>query len=132
MDNQALVTTASVAAGAVCFVMYVWATAVTILTKPALTRAHVDQQAAFLAAKAPSVSIDDVTKLMEALGKLTDSLAKAGPGLTSLMGAILFFAIAAFASGALHGSPDGVPAHATGGHVAEQTPGPSVSAALAG
>jgi len=113
MANDTLVTWACVIAGGLCFLMYLVATAVAIPIRPMVAKAHVASHAKLLMA-APEISVDDVTKLMDAGSKLTDSLSKAGPAATSLVGAILFFAIAAFSSGALHGSP----APADNGHPA--------------
>jgi hypothetical protein len=99
--NAATVTGASVIAGITCFILYIVTAALDLLKKPdSATQTATHQAVAHLVAK-PEVSIDDVTKLAEALSKLTDSLSKAGPALTSLIGAIFFMAIAALSSGAL-------------------------------
>lgn len=50
-------------------------------------------------------NVADYTKLVEAIAKLSDSLAKSGPALVSLIGAILFLSIAAVASGVLQSPP---------------------------
>jgi hypothetical protein len=43
--------------------------------------------------------ISDVTKLVEAIAKLTDSFAKAGPAVMAMIGAIVFLLIAFLAAG---------------------------------
>lgn len=97
---------AALGAGTICFLIYVLEAVAALRVKPAASEAAgaVTTQAKGMAGPNP-VSIDELTKLIEAMSKLTDSLAKAGPSLTSLIGAILFFAIAAVASGAITGSP---------------------------
>jgi hypothetical protein len=105
MTNETLVTTACVVAGSACFFLYVFEAIVTIRAKPAHAKAEVGKQTALFAAKMSAVSIGDVTKLFDSGSKLADSLAKAGPAVTSLIGAILFFAIAAVSSGALRAAP---------------------------
>ncbi|MGH7023275.1 MAG: hypothetical protein ACREEB_06745 [Caulobacteraceae bacterium] len=119
MTDATLVTWACLIAGAICFVLYVAEAIVTIATKPAAAAAadtatpHLKAHAAAVMAKA-DFSVDDLTKVLDSTSKLTDSLAKAGPALTSLVGAILFFAIAALSSGALHGGAQSAnPAPAT-------------------
>ena len=52
-------------------------------------------------------TVQDYSKLLEAASTLTDSLGKAGPTLVSLIGAILFVAIAAVSAGALKQTPAG-------------------------
>lgn len=43
--------------------------------------------------------LDDISKMLEALAKLTDSFAKAGPLVMTLVSAIFFFLIALMGSG---------------------------------
>jgi hypothetical protein len=43
--------------------------------------------------------LDDIAKILEALAKLTDSFAKAGPLVMTLVSAIFFFLIALMGSG---------------------------------
>jgi hypothetical protein len=54
---------------------------------------------------AKTATVADYTKLIEAIAKLSDSLAKSGPALISLIGAVLFLSIAAVASGVLQSPP---------------------------
>jgi len=56
-------------------------------------------QRAAQAAVQKTPTIDEFNRMIEALAKLTDSLSKAGPSLTSLIAAVLFLAIAAMSSG---------------------------------
>jgi hypothetical protein len=106
MTNETVVTWAGIIAGSVCFVLYVVQSIIVIRAKPAQTaRGIVGAKVSLLAADPAGVSVDELTKLLQAAASLTDSLSKAGPALTSLIGAILFFAVAAIGSGALHGAP---------------------------
>jgi hypothetical protein len=98
------VTAASLVAGIVCFGLYCWATISLLSTKSAANEAA-GHAKAVMNDNAKSVSVTDFTKLLEALGGLTDSLSKGSPTLTSLIGAILMFAIAAISSGAITSSP---------------------------
>jgi hypothetical protein len=106
MTNESVVTWAGIAAGSVCFVLYVVQSILVMLAKPTQTaKGIVGAKVSLLAADPAGVSVDELTKLLQAAASLTDSLAKAGPALTSLIGAILFFTVAAIGSGALHGAP---------------------------
>jgi hypothetical protein len=105
LDLPLAVTVASLIAGSICFLLYVAEAIVSLVAKRNVLSADETQQAARAAVAAPhAVSIDEASRLVDALGRLTDSLSRAGPSLTSLIGAILFFAIAAISSGALHGA----------------------------
>jgi len=101
---QNTVAGAALLLGLICFGLYVWEAIAVIRAKPTTVPSAVDAKAQRLVAD-PALSVDELSQLLEAASKLTDSLSKAGPALTSLIGAILFFAIAAISSGALHGSP---------------------------
>lgn len=107
MPNLSIaVTLASLIAGSICFLLYVAEAIVSLVAKRTILSDGQAPQAARAAVATPhSVSIDEISRLVDALGKLTDSLSRAGPPLTSLVGAILFFAIAAISSGALQGAP---------------------------
>lgn len=113
MPVHDVVAYAALVAGAICFVIYVLEALAALRAKPAASDAAgaVRLQTRGMAGPNP-ISVDELTKLVEAMSKLTDSLAKAGPSLTSLIGAVLFFAIAAIASGAITGHPDAPAAHA--------------------
>lgn len=102
MTDTQLVTHLALWLSAVSFAVYVLEAGYGLFAKPvrdakALAQAAVRSQT-LNAVAAPS--IDDLTKLTEALSKLTDSLVKAGPALTSLIASILFLGIAALTSGA--------------------------------
>lgn len=116
MSTADIVTYASLVAGTICFGLYVWEAVVAITTKPPAPDVGTARQLKSLVAD-NAATVKDVSDLAGNLAKLTDSLSKAGPALTSLVGAILFFAIAAIGSGVLHGSPGGTP-----------TPAPTVNA----
>jgi len=65
--------------------------------------------------KAQAVSPAELTDLLKALTEFSDSLAKAGPALTSIMASILFLAIAAIGTGAPFGD------HGPSDHKIQQT-----------
>jgi hypothetical protein len=123
MTVQEWVAYAALAAGVICFLIYLAEALAALLVKPSAVNAAKDVSAQAKTMGVP-LTVDDFTKLLDAMSKLTDSLAKAGPALTSLIGAILFFAIAAVASGAIVGSPPAPAAHSDGAHnaPAAQTP----------
>lgn len=104
MSTADIVTYGSLAAGVICFGLYVWEAVIAITTKPPAPDVGTAQQLKTLVADNVA-TVKDVSDLAGNLAKLTDSLSKAGPALTSLIGAILFFAIAAIGSGVVHGSP---------------------------
>lgn len=97
MTAREWITTLALIAGVICFGLFVWDTITTIRAKaatpaPTMVKAGLNTQ---------GLGADQLTKLIEALSKLAENFAKAGPGLASLVGALLFFAIAAVSSGAL-------------------------------
>lgn len=100
MTAQDWVTTLSLVAGVICFVLFVWDAATTIRSKTAAP----PQAAVKAGIGAQSLNPDQITKLFEAAAKMADSFGKAGPALASLVGAILFFAIAAVGTGAVTGA----------------------------
>jgi hypothetical protein len=97
---QLAVTLAALIAGTICFCLYVYGTVVGIRARAAALRVAPPAPAE-PALQPRGVSIDEVGRLADALSKLTDSLSRASPALTSLIGALVFFAIAAVSSGAL-------------------------------
>lgn len=50
-------------------------------------------------ADSPATPLSDIARVLEALAKLTDSFAKAGPTVMSLVASIFFLLIAVMASG---------------------------------
>lgn len=101
MSAQDWVTTLSLTAGVICFLLFVWDAFTTVRSKmaappPAAVKKGISAQ---------GLTTDQLTKLFESAGKMAESFSKAGPGLASLVGSILFFAIAAFSSGALQDAP---------------------------
>ena len=105
MDARDVVTYASLLAGALCFLLYLAFSAVALFASHAAAPAksfHADAKALI---KAQGVSVGEFTDLLKALAQVSDSLSKAAPSLVGLIGAILFFTIAAVSSGALHGAP---------------------------
>jgi len=104
MSTASWVTLVTLVAGSICFIFYCWSSIIALTTKSA-AQATAAQAKAVTTPDAKAVSIDDFTKLLDALGKLTDSLSKASPSLVSLIGAILLYSVAAAASGAFAGGP---------------------------
>ena len=97
---QTLVTYAALAIGCISFSIYVIEVIAAHRSKPRrLQHAIADK----IEGIAPTtiMSATNFAKILEAAAKLGDSLTKAGPALTSLIGAVLFFAIAMVSSGAL-------------------------------
>jgi len=90
------ITLAALVAGIVSFVIY------SIGAFIALTKRGTPA-AAGAAAVAKGIPISEITPLVEAVTKLADSLAKAGPTITALIAAILFFAVAAGNNAVDHG-----------------------------
>ena len=125
MTPTNVVTWGSLICGGLCFLLYLLLSLAPVFSKSAPAKTVNSRAAGFLAN--PAASVEDVTKLIEALSKLTDSLAKAGPALTSLVGALLFFLIAALNSGAFRGADCPAPAPAKAGvsspHVSGAAPG---------
>jgi hypothetical protein len=108
MSAQDWVTTLALVAGVICFLLFVWDAFTTIRSKAAAP----PQAAVRPGISAQGVTTDQVTKLFEAAGKMAESFGKAGPALASLVGAILFFAIAAATSGAFQDRREDRPATA--------------------
>ncbi len=125
MNPTTVVTWGSIVCGGACFLLYGFLSVAAVVSKPAPVRSANTRTMGLLAD--PAASVEDVTKLIEALSKLTDSLAKAGPALTSLVGALLFFLIAALNSGAFRGADCPAPAPAKAGvsspHASSAAPG---------
>jgi hypothetical protein len=114
------VTICALIAGGICFVFYIVSASVTLRAKPHQAASDLVNATKSVAnSPQPKATAEEYSKLLEAASKLTDSLSKAGPTLVSLIGAILFFLIAAVSSGALKnappaaapGAPAGVTAH---------------------
>lgn len=100
---QLAVTIAALIAGTICFLLYVYATIAGIRARAVALRPGAPASGDRAGIQPLTVSVDDVSRLIEALGKLADSLSRASPALMSLVGALAFFAIAALSSGALRG-----------------------------
>jgi hypothetical protein len=94
-----VVTIVALILGVVSFILYIVEAVFALRNKPIEPAKEVMQRAA-QAAVQKTPTIDEFNRMIEALAKLTDSLSKAGPSLTSLIAAVLFLAIAAITSGA--------------------------------
>jgi hypothetical protein len=99
------ITLAALVAGSVSFAIYAIGAGLALAQRrtPASAGAAVE---------AKGLPVADVTALVEAVTKLADSLAKAGPTITALMAAILFFAVAAGNNAVDHGPKQQNPAPA--------------------
>lgn len=106
-------------AGTICFLIYAWSAIAAIVAKPRQTATEAATTAKSMA-DAKTATAEDYSRLLEAASKLTDSLSKAGPTLVSLIGAILFYLIAAVSSGAFK-SPPSPAAPSTPAHPASTT-----------
>ncbi len=121
MTPEDLVTYASLLAGTLCFLLYL---AFSVL---GLVGGHPAPEKSFHAEakhliKSQAVDIGQFTDILKALAQLSDSLSKAAPSLVALIGAILFFTIAAISSGALHSVPPAKAASAAEGQGKGATP----------
>ena len=110
MSASDSVAYAGLAAGVICFLMYVGLTALAALASlrkpPAPEKLAARNKASHAGAAAALVpDIGETTDLLKAVAQLSDSLSKATPSLVALIRAILFLLVASIASGALHGSP---------------------------
>jgi len=90
MTMQDFVVGAALVAGLLCMIIFAWGAGAAILAiktqAPALAPDSGGQRA---------LGVDELAKLFDAITKLTDSLAKAGPTISALVGGLGFFAIAA-------------------------------------
>ena len=99
-----IVTIAALLAGSICFFLYVYTTVASVRARAAaLKPGAATPPVAAAEFQNHAVNVEEIGKLAEAIAKLTDSLSRASPSLTSLIGALIFFAIAAVSSGALRG-----------------------------
>lgn len=99
---QLAVTIAALIAGTICFLLYVYATMAAIRARAATLQTGLVASSNKAGRQPRFIGVDEVSSLAEALSKLADSLSRASPALTSLIGALAFFALAAVGSGALH------------------------------
>lgn len=88
--------------GSLCFLIYLVDALLWLWSRPKVVRTanEAATTAADLTRKGPGtdralIGVDDMAGLAEALAKLGEVLIKAGPALTSLLGAVLFYAVAA-------------------------------------
>ena len=99
---QLAVTIAALAAGTICFLLYVYATIAAVRARSEAVRSGALPPRPDPTLQPRTLGIDDASKLADALSKLSDSLSRASPAVTALIGALIFYAIAAVSSGALH------------------------------
>ena len=102
MNDLHTVTMVALGLGIASFLTYL-VEVVVALRSPAADPKAVTANAMLALDAVPTV--DQATKLLDAISKLTDSLAKAGPALTSLIAAVLFLFVAAFSAGAFKSPP---------------------------
>lgn len=133
MSDVHLVTYVALVLGIVSFMLYLWDSLSVINNRPVDEARRATEAAAKVAggerqaAAAAVPTADDITKLLEAIAKVTDSLAKAGPGLTSFIAAVLFLAIATVSSGALRSpsAPSPAPQRESAAQLKDAPPVPS-------
>ena len=98
------VTLCAVIAGGLCLLVYFFSAVIgpfVFKTHDAVNAVARSAKAVADPANAKAIGVDDASKLLDSISKLTDSLSKASPALVAMIGAVLFFAIAAVSSGAL-------------------------------
>jgi hypothetical protein len=108
MVDRHLVTLIALIFGGISFLVYLIEVGVALWTRPAASARAVVEKAAQTHGLSPegAPSIGDLTRLLDAIAHVTDSLSRAGPSLTALIAAVLFMAIAAVSSGALRSGPE--------------------------
>lgn len=120
---QATVTQTALVVGCICFAIYVFECLVAVFRK---TPEEAKQIAVAARNVVPNAAVTgaDFAKILEAVAKIGETLTKAGPALTSLIGAVLFFAIAMVSSGSLRSIPQTVaPPDAASGNAADANGG---------
>jgi hypothetical protein len=105
---QDTVTKWALIIGGICFLIYVIEVVVSLFSKPPEEATEMAKAGRSIIPNG-TVTGADFAKILEAIAKIGDSLAKAGPALTSLIGAVLFFTIAMVSSGALKSSASSLP-----------------------
>lgn len=105
---QAIVTITALVMGGLCFALFLWLSVAAQTARPSEPARQMAEKAHGLV----PANVGELTDLVKALSTLSESLSKAGPALTVLIGSILFLAIAAFASGAITGKPAPAPREA--------------------
>jgi hypothetical protein len=101
MTLRDIVTIAALVLSGLSFALYVAEAVQAMRDKTAASIKNAAAKASLALGDVPTVA--DLTRLLDAISRATDSLAKAGPSLTSLIASVLFLAIAAVSSGALRG-----------------------------
>jgi hypothetical protein len=109
MTDAHLIVIAGLWLASLSFLIYVVETVVALRAKPVAESKEVVKQAGMraglVADTIPKPTLPEFTALIEGFAKLTDSLSKAGPALTSIAASILFLLIAAIGAGAFQGAP---------------------------
>lgn len=117
------------ACGALAFLAYLWLLGMAAQqAKTAETAADAARGGGQLGLEATAPTLADAAELVKAFASLTDSLAKAGPALWSLLGSALFLLIACVAAGAFQGEAKPKPDTEASEHPApspDTKPGPT-------
>lgn len=100
MDGVDSIIVITLGMSVICFILYVLQSSGRFSPKPVAPAKAMAERARGLA----PASVPEMTDLLKATAALADSLGKIGPAATSLVGAILFAAIAALAANALPGA----------------------------
>ncbi len=135
MSDAHIVVIAGVCLACLSFAVYLTEMIAVILIKPfTAARAvahHAKAQAGLVKAEFAKPTLPEFTALLEGMGKLVDSLSKAGPALQSIVAAVLFLLIAAIGAGAFQGAPKEPTTHSDTQPLAK-TQAPNVQAGNAG
>lgn len=98
---QTAIVVVAIAGAITCLLVYIGLSLTAIIL--AFRKARAEDKQAGSGAKGGKAALIDPAGTIEAIGKLVEALAKAGPVLWALIGSMLFLLIAAFAAGLFPG-----------------------------
>ncbi|MCA3260074.1 MAG: hypothetical protein IM669_10125 [Phenylobacterium sp.] len=98
-DTSQLITHVALICAILSFAIYIAFSLGWLKSQPQQSQTEVRDAMSAVKAKAAAATAQEVTDLVKALAALTDSLAKVGPALWSMIGSILFLLVASVASG---------------------------------
>jgi hypothetical protein len=109
MTDAHLIVISGLCLAGLSFLIYVIEIVAALCTKPLTGSKALAKQAGLRAGlvgdSIAKPTLPELTALIEGLAKLTDSLSKAGPALTSIAASILFLLIAAISAGVFQSAP---------------------------
>lgn len=100
-DLQSAVTISALVMSVLCFLLFLWLSFKAQQARPSEPARQMAEKARGLT----PVSLGELTDFTKALASLGETLVKAGPTVTTLLGAILFLTIATVGSGVVTGKP---------------------------